>query len=62
MLPRIDGFLDFVYRPVFQEVRNTAFGPLNMFPSSGEGKESPTLLDPLERANLNHWLQKRCVS
>jgi hypothetical protein len=25
-----------------------------MFPSSGEGMELPTLLDPSERANLNH--------
>jgi hypothetical protein len=25
-----------------------------MFPSSGEG-ETPALLGPLERANLNHW-------
>jgi hypothetical protein len=27
-----------------------------VFPSSGEGKETPTLLDPLERANLSHRL------
>jgi hypothetical protein len=26
-----------------------------MFPSSGEGKETPILLGPLERDNLNHW-------
>jgi hypothetical protein len=26
-----------------------------MFPSSGEVRETPTLLDPLERANFNHW-------
>jgi hypothetical protein len=26
-----------------------------MFPSSDEGRETPTLLAPLERANLNHW-------
>jgi hypothetical protein len=27
-----------------------------MFPSLGDGKETPTLLGPLERANLNHSL------
>jgi hypothetical protein len=27
---------------------------LDLFPFSGEG-ETPTLLDPLERANLSHW-------
>jgi hypothetical protein len=27
-----------------------------MFPSSGDGKETPTLLGPLERADLNHSL------
>jgi hypothetical protein len=26
-----------------------------MFPSSEEGRETPIVLDPLERANLNHW-------
>jgi hypothetical protein len=26
-----------------------------MFPSSGEGRETPTLLGPLGRASLNHW-------
>jgi hypothetical protein len=26
-----------------------------MFPSSGEGRETPTLLGPLERANLSHF-------
>jgi hypothetical protein len=27
---------------------------LDLFPSSGEGRETPTLLGALERANLNH--------
>jgi hypothetical protein len=31
------------------------FRKLDLFPSSGEGGEAPTLLDPLERSNLNHW-------
>jgi hypothetical protein len=26
-----------------------------LFPSSGEGIETPTLLGPLQRANLNNW-------
>jgi hypothetical protein len=26
-----------------------------VFPSSGEGRETPTLLGPLEMAKLNHW-------
>jgi hypothetical protein len=29
------------------------FRKLDHFPSSGEGWETPTLLGPLERANLN---------
>jgi hypothetical protein len=28
-----------------------------LFPSSGEGRETPTLLGPLERANSNHWMR-----
>jgi hypothetical protein len=28
------------------------FRKLDLFPSSGEGKKTPTLLGPLERANL----------
>jgi hypothetical protein len=31
------------------------FRKLDLFPSSGEGRETPTLLGPLERDNLNHW-------
>jgi hypothetical protein len=30
------------------------FWILDLFPSSLEGRETPTLLSPLERANLNH--------
>jgi hypothetical protein len=32
------------------------FRKLDLFPSSGEEKTS-TLLGPLERANLNYWIQ-----
>jgi hypothetical protein len=34
------------------------FLKLNLFPSSGEGRETPTLLGPLERANLSHWMME----
>jgi hypothetical protein len=34
------------------------FRKLDLFPSSGEGKEILTLLSPLERANLNYWTSK----
>jgi hypothetical protein len=27
---------------------------LDLFPSSGEGKETPALMGPLEKANINH--------
>jgi hypothetical protein len=33
----------------------TMFRKLNLFASSGEWWETPTLLGPLERANINHW-------
>jgi hypothetical protein len=33
------------------------FQKLNLFPSSGGRRETPTLLGPLERANLSHWVQ-----
>jgi hypothetical protein len=31
------------------------FRNLDLFPSSGEGGETPTQLGPLQIANLNHW-------
>jgi hypothetical protein len=31
------------------------FRKLDLFPSSGEGGKTPTLLSHLERANVNHW-------
>jgi hypothetical protein len=31
------------------------FLKLDHFPSSGNRRETPVLLGPLERANLNHW-------
>jgi hypothetical protein len=41
-------------------LKNTTFRKLDLFPSSGWGGGTPTLLGPLERANLNHW--PPCVS
>jgi hypothetical protein len=38
-----------------KQLENTTFRKLDLFPSSGDRKETPTLLGPLERANLNHW-------
>jgi hypothetical protein len=41
---------------ILKELENTKFRKLDLFPSSDErGRETPTLLGPLERANLNHW-------
>jgi hypothetical protein len=48
--------MDFVCRLVFYKIReNKTFRKLDLFPSSCEGWKTPTLLGPLERANLNHW-------
>jgi hypothetical protein len=38
-----------------KNTKNTTFRKLDLLPSAGEGWETPTLLGPLERANLNHW-------
>jgi hypothetical protein len=50
----ITGVSDFVHHPMFEKLENITFRKLDLFPSSGEG-EMPTLLDPVERANLNDW-------
>jgi hypothetical protein len=52
----ISGFVDFAHRPEFCILENAAFRKLDLFPSSGEGKETHSPLGPLERANLNHWI------
>jgi hypothetical protein len=50
----ISGFLDFIHCPVFE---GTRFGNWICFrPQVKGGKKTPTLLGPLERANLNHWV------
>jgi hypothetical protein len=47
--------LDFVRRPEFLILGNTMFRTMYLFPSSGEGRETPSVLGPLDRANLNQW-------
>jgi hypothetical protein len=43
-------------------LKNTAFRKLDLFPPSGEGGKTPTLLGPLERVNFNHWTQQsECI-
>jgi hypothetical protein len=53
---RTTGFLDFVHRAEFQILENTTFRKLDLVPSSGERRETPTLLVSLDRANLKHWI------
>jgi hypothetical protein len=55
LLGGIAGFLDFVHLPVLQTQKNTTFRKVDLFPSSGEGRETSILLGLLERANINHW-------
>jgi hypothetical protein len=52
---RITRFPDFVHRLVFYNLENTMFQKLDLFPSSGNGRKTHTLLGPSESANLNHW-------
>jgi hypothetical protein len=48
--------MDFVHPLEFQITRKNTFWKLNVFPFSVEGRETPTVLSPLERANLNLWI------
>jgi hypothetical protein len=38
-----------------KQLEKTTFRKLDFFPSSGERRETPTLLGRLETANRNHW-------
>jgi hypothetical protein len=38
-----------------RQLGNTMFRKTDLYPSSVVERETPTLLGPLERANLNHW-------
>jgi hypothetical protein len=40
-----------------KELENKTFRELDVFPSSSQGRETPTLLGPVERANLDHWIK-----
>jgi hypothetical protein len=44
--------MDFVHRPEFYITRKLAFRKMYIFPSSDEGRETPTLLGKLERVNF----------
>jgi hypothetical protein len=48
------GFLDFFHRQEFQILKNTTFLKLYLLPSSGESRETPTLLGSIERAPSRH--------
>jgi hypothetical protein len=45
--------LDCVHRQEFEKQEDTTFRKLDVFPSSGVGEKMPTLLGPLEIANLS---------
>jgi hypothetical protein len=47
----ITGVVGFVHRPGLKKL-NAAFRKLGLFPSSGEGRKTPAVLGPLERANI----------
>jgi hypothetical protein len=47
---------------ILNYLENTTFRKLDLFPSSGEGRETPAVLCPLERSNLNHWTWKLAPS
>jgi hypothetical protein len=44
----ICAFMDFVHLPELRVNTKKKFRKLDLFPSSGEGRETPTLLGPLE--------------
>jgi hypothetical protein len=48
------GVLDFVQHAEFKIPEKAAFQKLDLFPSSGEEKETSALLGLLERTNPNH--------
>jgi hypothetical protein len=46
--------LDFAHHPEFQMLENTTFRKLDLFPPSGEARETPTLLG---QSTLIQWLR-----
>jgi hypothetical protein len=55
LYPRRGNFHNNRCKNLKSYIEYTTFRKLNLFPSSGEG-ETPTLLGPLGRAKLNHWV------
>jgi hypothetical protein len=58
---RVSGIVEFVHHLELLISENAMFRKLDLFPSSGEWKERPTLLDPLEGATniCNIYLARR---
>jgi hypothetical protein len=50
----IRRFLDVLHWLNYKSPENSTFRKLDLFPSSDERMELPTLLGPLDGANLNH--------
>jgi hypothetical protein len=51
---KIAGLMDSFYSPELY-ILESMFQKLDLFPSSGGEWDTPTLLGPLVRSNLNHW-------
>jgi hypothetical protein len=47
------GLWTFVHHSVFYILESTTFRKQGLFPSSNEGKEAPSPMGPLERADLS---------
>jgi hypothetical protein len=54
MVYMTQNYWDFGHYPLSRilKIENKMFQKLD---PSGDGRKTPTLLGPLERANLNHW-------
>jgi hypothetical protein len=52
---RIYGYVGFVRHPKLKILEKRTFRKQDPFPSSGEGRETHSLLNPLERANRS-WI------
>jgi hypothetical protein len=50
------GFVNFVQCQEFDKNRKPNILEAGFFPSTGEGRETPSLFGPLKRVNLNHWI------
>jgi hypothetical protein len=48
--------------PLSNFSKSTTFRKLDLFPFSSKMEGTPTLLGPLERANLSHWTSDICPS